>query len=148
VVRVSRVGEESFLAQVARSIEEARALRPGVLQLMDVILTYFVRLVLGAAAVAFLLWTLGPILWGDGPDWFRAVFATLAVLVMGYPCALGMATPLAMIRGGGMAAERGILMRSGEAFQIMVFSSSATHSTWCVIGKRRRLLSVSAFRCQ
>jgi Cu+-exporting ATPase len=118
-VRVSRVGEESFLAQVARSIEEARALRPGVLQLMDVILTYFVRLVLGAATVAFLLWTLGPLVWGEGPDWFRAVFATLAVLVMGYPCALGMATPLAMIRGGGMAAERGILMRSGEAFQIM-----------------------------
>jgi Cu+-exporting ATPase len=119
VVRVTRVGEESFLAQVARSIEEARSLRPGVLQLMDVVLKYFVRGVLGFAAFAFLLWTVGPLLWGQGPDWSRAVFATLAVLVLGYPCALGMATPLAMIRGGGMAAERGILMRSGEAFQIM-----------------------------
>ncbi len=119
VVRVARVGEESFLAQVARSIEEARALRPGVLQLMDVVLKYFVRGVLGCAAFAFLLWTIGPVLWGEGPDLSRAVFATLAVLVLGYPCALGMATPLAMIRGGGMAAERGILMRSGEAFQIM-----------------------------
>jgi Cu+-exporting ATPase len=119
VVRVARVGEESFLKQVARSIEEARALRPGVLQLMDVILKYFVRGVLGFAAFAFLLWTIGPAIWGTGPDWSRAVFATLAVLVLGYPCALGMATPLAMIRGGGMAAERGILMRSGEAFQIM-----------------------------
>jgi len=46
------------------------------------------------------------------------VFATLAVLVMGYPCALGMSTPLAMMRGGGIAAARGILMRSGEAFQV------------------------------
>jgi Cu+-exporting ATPase len=119
VVRVTRVGEESFLAQVARSIEEARSLRPGVMQLMDVILKHFVRAVLGFAAFAFALWTVGPALWGEGPDWFRAVFATLAVLVLGYPCALGMATPLAMIRGGGMAAERGILMRSGEAFQIM-----------------------------
>ncbi|MPZ00984.1 MAG: heavy metal translocating P-type ATPase, partial [Actinophytocola sp.] len=119
VVRVSRVGEESFLAQVARSIEEARALRPGVLQLLDVVLTYFVRGVLGFAVFAVLLWTVGPALRGEGPDWFRAVFAALAVLVLGYPCALGMATPLAMIRGGGMAAERGILMRSGEAFQIM-----------------------------
>ena len=53
------------------------------------------------------------------PDWTRALLAALAVLVMGYPCALGMATPLAMIRGGGMAAERGILMRSGEAFQAL-----------------------------
>jgi Cu+-exporting ATPase len=119
VVRVARVGEESFLAQVARSIEEARALRPGVLQLMYVVLKYFVRGVLGFAGFAFLLWTIGPSIWGAGPDWSRAVFATLAVLVLGYPCALGMATPLAMIRGGGMAAERGILMRSGEAFQIM-----------------------------
>jgi Cu+-exporting ATPase len=119
VVRVARVGEESFLAQVARSIEEARALRPGVLQLMDVVLKYFVRGVLGFAVFAFVLWTIGPMIWGGGPDWSRAVFATLAVLVLGYPCALGMATPLAMIRGGGMAAERGILMRSGEAFQIM-----------------------------
>ncbi len=49
----------------------------------------------------------------------RAIFATLAVFVMGYPCALGMATPLAMIRGGGEAAQKGILMRSGEAFQIL-----------------------------
>jgi Cu+-exporting ATPase len=48
----------------------------------------------------------------------RAIFATLAVFVMGYPCALGMAGPLAMIRGGGLAAEQGILMRSGEAFEV------------------------------
>lgn len=119
VVRVTRIGQDSFLAQVARSIEEARALRPGVLQLMDAVLKCFVRGVLGFASFAFLLWMVGPAIWGGGPDWFRAVFATLAVLVMGYPCALGMATPLAMIRGGGMAAARGILMRSGEAFQIM-----------------------------
>lgn len=119
VVRVSRVGEEAFLKRVARSIEEARALRPGVLQLVDVVLTYYVPGVLVFASLAFLIWTVGPVLFGGSPDWHRATFATLAVLVMGYPCALGMATPLAMIRGGGMAAERGILMRSGEAFQIM-----------------------------
>jgi heavy metal translocating P-type ATPase len=47
------------------------------------------------------------------------LYAAVTVLVMGYPCALGMATPLALIRGGGMAAERGILMRSGEAFQVL-----------------------------
>ena len=51
------------------------------------------------------------------PDFVTAIFATLVVLVMGYPCALGMATPLAIIRGGGVAAQKGILMRSGEAFQ-------------------------------
>ncbi|MGH2695236.1 MAG: heavy metal translocating P-type ATPase, partial [Actinomycetota bacterium] len=119
VVKVTRVGEESFLKQVARSIEEARSLRPGVLQLVDKILKHYVRGVLAFAVLAFLIWAVGPALFGDGPNFFRATFAALAVLVMGYPCALGMATPLAMIRGGGEAAERGILMRSGEAFQIM-----------------------------
>lgn len=119
VVRVSKVGEESFLNQVARSIEEARALRSGLLQLVDRILHHYVRGVLAFAGVAFAIWTIGPAVFGGGPDLTRATFATLAVLVMGYPCALGMATPLAMIRGGGMAAERGILMRSGEAFQVM-----------------------------
>ncbi len=119
VVRVSRVGTESFLEQVARSIEEARALRPGMLALVDRILRHYVRGVLAVAVLAFALWTVGPVLGGAGPDLTRATFAALAVLVMGYPCALGMATPLAMIRGGGMAAERGILMRSGEAFTVM-----------------------------
>jgi len=74
--------------------------------------------VLVVAALALLGWLVGPWLLTDQPDVPRAIFAALAVLVMGYPCALGMATPLAMIRGSGMAAERGILMRSGEAFQV------------------------------
>ncbi|MCZ6480415.1 MAG: heavy metal translocating P-type ATPase [candidate division NC10 bacterium] len=118
LVRVSRVGEESFLEQVARSIQEARALKPGIMQLVERVLLWFAPGVLIAAGAAFLIWTLGAWLVTGGPDFTRAIFATLAVLVMGYPCALGMATPLAMIRGGGMAAQQGILMRSGEAFQV------------------------------
>jgi len=117
LVRVTRVGEESFLEQVARHIQEARALKPGVLLLLDQILKYFVPgvLTVGLATLAF--WTLGAWgLWG-APDWERGVLAALAVLVMGYPCALGMATPLAMIRGGGEAARQGILMRSAASFQ-------------------------------
>src|SRR3990170_3886904 len=117
LVRVTRVGEESFLEQVARHIQEARALKPGVLLLLDQILKYFVPgvLTIGLATLAF--WTLGAWgLWG-APDWERGVLAALAVLVMGYPCALGMATPLAMIRGGGEAARQGILMRSAASFQ-------------------------------
>ncbi|HHC09398.1 MAG TPA: heavy metal translocating P-type ATPase, partial [Actinobacteria bacterium] len=119
LVETTRVGDEAFLSQVARSIDEARSLRPGVLQLVDAILHWFVRGVLFAAAFGFLLWLLLPLLVRGAPDWNRALLAGLATLVMGYPCALGMATPLATIRGGGEAAERGILMRSGEAFQVM-----------------------------
>lgn len=72
---------------------------------------------LGSAALAVLIWTAGAWAWSGHADWTRAIFAAMAVLVLGYPCALGMASPLAMMRGGGIAAEKGILMRSGEAFQ-------------------------------
>ena len=119
VVEVSKVGEDSFLAQVARQIEEARAMKPGLLALVDRVLQWFIPGVLLFGGLAILLWTAGAWLVTGTPDWTRAIFAALAVLVMGYPCALGMATPLAMIRGGGEAAERGILIRSGEAFQIL-----------------------------
>ncbi|MPZ25946.1 MAG: cadmium-translocating P-type ATPase [Micromonosporaceae bacterium] len=118
LVRVSRIGEESFLAQVIRHVEQARALKPGLLALVDRILAVYVPAVLAVAAAALLFWTLVAwALFGE-PDWPRAVFAALAVGVMGYPCALGMATPLAMIRDGGMAAARGILIRSANAFQV------------------------------
>lgn len=119
LVRVTKVGEESFLHQVARSVEEARALKPGILALVDRVLAIYVPAVLGAAFLAFVIWSLGAWLVTGSPDWTRAIFAVLAVLVMGYPCALGMASPLAMIRGGGMAAEHGVLMRSAEAFQVL-----------------------------
>ncbi len=117
-VEVTKVGEDTFLAQVARHIEEARALKPGLIQLVDRVLVAFVPVVLGAAALAIVVWMPGDWLATGNLDVTRAIFSALAVLVMGYPCALGMATPLAMMRGGGMAAERGILMRSGEAFQV------------------------------
>lgn len=67
--------------------------------------------------MAAVFWTVFPILLGDGPDLNRAVFATLSVLIMAYPSAVGMAAPLALVRGAGDAAERGIVLRTGEAFQ-------------------------------
>ncbi len=119
VVEVTKVGEESFLQQVARYIEEARAMKPGILQVVDVVLKYYVPGVLAFGALGFLIWTAGAWAVTGQVNVTRSIFATLAVLVMGYPCALGMATPLAMIRGGGEAAQKGILMRSGEAFQVL-----------------------------
>ncbi|MFQ5890460.1 MAG: heavy metal translocating P-type ATPase [Gemmatimonadota bacterium] len=119
LIEVTRVGEETFLRRVARHVQEARAMKPGIIQLVDAILTYFVPGVLAVSGAAFLIWTAGAWIFTGSPDWTRATFAALSVLVMGYPCALGMATPLALIRGGGLAAERGVLIRSAEAFQIM-----------------------------
>jgi heavy metal translocating P-type ATPase len=119
LVRVTRAGEASFLRQVARHVEEAKAMKPGIIVLVDRVLLVYVPAVLGISAAALLFWGFAPLAWSGEMRWVTALYAAVTVLVMGYPCALGMATPLALIRGGGIAAERGILMRSGEAFQIL-----------------------------
>ncbi len=117
LVRVTAVGEESFLQQVARSVEDARALKPGILHLVDQILTVYAPAVLTFAALAFLGWLAIPWFLTGEPNLQRAVFAGLSVLVMGYPCAVGIAAPLSIVRGAGEAADQGIIMRTGEAFQ-------------------------------
>ena len=116
LVRVTAVGEESFLAQVVRHVEDARALKPGILHLVDRILRVYAPTVLALSALSFVGWLLGSAVGGDA-DIQRAAFAALSVLVMGYPCAVGIAAPLSIVRGAGEAADEGIIMRTGEAFQ-------------------------------
>ena len=86
---------------------------------MDRVLRVYTPFVLLTAAAATLFWLLTPLLAGLSPDVQRAVFAGLSVPVMGYPCAVGISAPLSIVRGAGQAAERGILMRTGEAFQTL-----------------------------
>ena len=117
LVRVTAIGEESFLLRVVREVEDARALKPGMLHLVDRVLKVYAPAVLTLALLAVLGWLILPMLAGSAADIERAVFAGLTVLVMGYPCALGISAPLSIVRGAGEAAERGILMRTGEAFQ-------------------------------
>jgi len=119
LVRVTVVGEESFLRQVIRSVEDARALKPGLLHVVDRVLRVYTPLVLITAVVAALFWLIEPMFFGSSPDLQRAMFAGLSVLVMGYPCAVGISAPLSIVRGAGEAAERGVLMRTGEAFQAL-----------------------------
>ncbi len=117
LVRVTAVGAESFLQQVVRHVEDARALKPGILHLVDRILTIYAPAVLILSALSFVGWTVGAWWLTGHADLERAVFAALSVLVMGYPCAVGIAAPLSIVRGAGEAADQGILMRTGEAFQ-------------------------------
>ncbi len=117
LVRVTAVGEQSFLQQVIRHVEDARALKPGILHLVDQILRVYAPTVLLMSALSFAAWMLGSWLLAGHPDVSRAVFAGLGVLVMGYPCAVGIAAPLSIVRGAGEAADQGIIMRTGEAFQ-------------------------------
>ena len=117
LVRVTAVGAGSFLQKVIREVEDARALKPGLLHLVDRVLQVYTPTVLVVAALAFTGWLAGSWLIGGEADIARAVFAGLSVLVMGYPCAVGISAPLSIVRGAGEAAEHGILMRTGEAFQ-------------------------------
>jgi heavy metal translocating P-type ATPase len=117
LVRVAAVGEESFLAQVVRHVEDARALKPGILHLVDRILRVYAPTVLLLSAGSFVGWIIGSWAIGGSVDIQRAAFAALSVLVMGYPCAVGIAAPLSIVGGAGEAADEGIIMRTGEAFQ-------------------------------
>ena len=117
LVRITTIGEQTFLQQVIRYVEDARALKPGLLHLVDRVLRVYTPTVLMIALLAVIGWVVGSWIATGHVDIERAVFAGLSVLVMGYPCAVGISAPLSIVRGAGEAAERGILMRTGEAFQ-------------------------------
>ncbi|MCH8506808.1 MAG: heavy metal translocating P-type ATPase, partial [Ectothiorhodospiraceae bacterium] len=146
-VRATRVGSETFLSQVVRLVEETQGSRVPIQEFADRVTGRFVPVVILRAAVSFLVWWLAgdalrPILeWGAGflpwvnpvaDPWVLAVLAAIAVLVIACPCALGLATPTALMVGSGMGAERGILIRSGEAIQtfkdvrVMVLDKTGT----------------------
>lgn len=117
LVKITAVGEGSFLHQVIRHVEDARALKAGLLHLVDRVLRVYTPTVLGIALLAVVGWLVGSWLGTGQVDVERAVFAGLSVLVMGYPCAVGISAPLSIVRCVAQVAEHGILMRPGEAFQ-------------------------------
>ncbi|GAA4888910.1 cation-translocating P-type ATPase [Pseudonocardia sp. C8] len=117
LVEITHVGEDTFLRQIVHNIEEARALKPAVVDLVGRVLKVYIPTVLVLAGAAGLFWALGPLVLGETPELNRILFATLGVLIMAYPCAMGMAAPLGLVRGAGDAAEQGIVLRTGDAFQ-------------------------------
>ena len=111
--RAVRVGEDTTLARIIRMVEEAQGSKAPIQRLADVIAARFVPAVMAIAVLTFLVWAL----FGPSP---RAVFALLnfvAVLIIACPCAMGLATPTAIMVGTGRGAERGILIRSGESLE-------------------------------
>lgn len=117
LIEVTATGAEGFLSQVIRHVEDSRALKPGILHLVDRVLRVYTPTVLSLSAASLLVWLAASWAITGAVDVRHAVFAALSVLVMGYPCAVGIAAPLAIVRGTGTAADRGIVMRTGEAFQ-------------------------------
>jgi Cu+-exporting ATPase len=114
VVRATAVGEESTLAQIVRLVEEAQGSRAPMQRLADRVSAWFVPAVLLVALTTFLAWmTFGP----DADRLVLAIGTTIAVLIIACPCALGLATPTAVMVGTGRAAELGILIGDGEALE-------------------------------
>jgi Cu+-exporting ATPase len=112
-MRATRVGSETALAQIVRLVEEAQGSKAPVQRLADYIAAIFVPAVIAIAALTFVAWLL------VGPEG-AVIYATLnavAVLIIACPCALGLATPTAIMVGTGRGAEQGILIRSGEALE-------------------------------
>ena len=111
VVRAMAVGAESTLARIVRLVESAQAKKAPIQRLVDRVSAVFVPVVVGVAFVTLLGWGLG------SGDWQRAILDAVAVLVIACPCALGLATPTALMAGTGAAARRGILVQDAEALE-------------------------------
>ncbi len=110
-IRAERLGNESVLARIVAAVEEAQASKAPVQRLADRIAAVFVPVVLGVAAVTFVVHLL------TGGELEAALIPAVAVLVIACPCALGLATPTALMVASGVGAGRGILFRDGEALQ-------------------------------
>jgi Cu+-exporting ATPase len=106
-IKATKVGEDTALSQIVRLVEEAQASSTPVQKFADRIVAIFVPIVFTVAAVSFTYWYLTS-------GFSAAFFALLAVLLIACPCALGIATPTAILAGVGKGAEYGILLRSGE----------------------------------
>ncbi|MDA8193550.1 MAG: heavy metal translocating P-type ATPase [Thermaerobacter sp.] len=111
VVKVTQTGDDTALARIVRAVEEAQASKAPVQRFADRVANVFVPVVISIATLTGIAWGLAT------GDWRQAILDAVAVLVVACPCALGLATPTAVMVGTGVGAKRGILFRSGEALE-------------------------------
>jgi Cu+-exporting ATPase len=116
VMRAEKVGSDTLLAQIVRMVTEAQRTRAPVERLVNRVAGYFVPAVLLVALAAFIAWGV----WGPAPgSWAHGLVNAVAVLIIACPCALGLATPMAVMVGTGRGAENGVLIKSAEALEIL-----------------------------
>ncbi len=133
-VRATGVGEDTFLSNVIRLVEEAQASKVPIQEFADRVTAIFVPVILVVALAAFAGWFVVPGLFTEAARWASgfipwvnpelgrlslALYAAVAVLVIACPCALGLATPTALMVGTGLGATRGVLIRDGAAVQTL-----------------------------
>jgi Cu+-exporting ATPase len=117
LVRAERVGADTLLAHIVRLVSEAQRSRAPVQRLVDQVSQYFVPAVIAVSLLTFFLW------WRLDPErdqaLMHAIVRAVAVLVIACPCALGLATPMAIMVGTGRGAESGVLIRDAEALEVL-----------------------------
>ena len=113
IMQAEKVGRDSLLAQIVQMVSEAQRSRAPIQRLADVVAAWFVPAVLAIAIVTFGIWYV------VGPSLAQAVINAVAVLIIACPCALGLATPMAIMVGTGRGALEGVLVRSAEALETM-----------------------------
>src|SRR5699024_3177672 len=133
-VKATKVGKDTFLNQVIKMVEEAQGSKVPIQEFADGVTGIFVPVVLGVALLTLVSWLIFPGFFGGIAGWASgflpwinpgmgdvalAFYAAIAVLVIACPCALGLATPTALMVGSGLGAENGVLIRKGEAIQVM-----------------------------
>ncbi len=139
IVRTQAVGSETTLARIIRLVENAQAAKAPIQRLVDKVSAVFVPVVISIALLTFLGW------WFVNGDIQQAIINAVAVLVIACPCALGLATPTAIIAGTGIAAQHGILIKDAEALEIahrtttVVFDKTGT----LTVGKPRLIAHVA-----
>jgi len=133
-IRATKVGRDTFLSQVIQLVKQAQASQVPIQGVVDRITNYFVPIVFVIALITLVAWWLFPeqlrpiLVWGEpflpwvDPDtnrWLLGIVASIAVMVIACPCALGLATPMVLMVSSGLGANRGILIRDGRAIQTL-----------------------------
>jgi len=115
VMKTERVGTDTLLAQIVKMVSEAQRTRAPIQRLADVVASYFVPGVLLSAVITFVVWAI----YGPQPHYAHALVNAVAVLIIACPCALGLATPMAIMVGTGRGAGEGVLISNAEALEIL-----------------------------
>jgi len=115
LIEAHRVGNDTLLAQIVRMVAEAQRSRAPVQRLADSVASWFVPVVVAAAAVTFLVWGL----YGPEPRMAHALLSAVAVLIIACPCALGLATPMSIMVATGRGAGAGVLFKHAQAIEVM-----------------------------
>jgi Cu+-exporting ATPase len=113
VMKAERVGADTLLAQIVKMVSEAQRSRAPIQRLADKVASYFVPAVLASSVITFVVWAI----FGPSPVYAHALINAVAVLIIACPCALGLATPMAIMVGTGRGAAEGILIRNAEALE-------------------------------